>query len=137
VLSFDLTLKNSGNVSATALQVWAGAACQTTSTATPAGSGDLCAAVQFTMQRYTSSARSVPMECVYGGGTAQVCSLSSARTLADFSSVYASSSSSQAIGSGLAPGESSYLRLTLKLPDVDNRYQRRAATMSLTWRQAQ
>jgi hypothetical protein len=135
--TFDLTLRNSGNVDASALQVWASSACVTTSTATPAGTGDLCGAVELTIQRYTTSARSVPLECVYGGGTAQVCSLSSARTLAAFSATHPSSASARAIGTGLQDGEAAHLRVTLRLPDVDNRYQRRTATMSLTWRQVQ
>ena len=135
--SFDITLRNDGNLDASALQVWAGAACATTSTGSPAGTGDLCDAVQLTVQRYTTDERDVPLECVYGGGTAQVCSLSSLRTLTHFSSTYPSGSQPRAIGTGLNDGESCYLRLTLGLPDVDNRYQRRAATMSLTWRQVQ
>jgi hypothetical protein len=135
--TFDLTLRNSGNVDASALQVWASSACVTTSTATPAGSGDLCAAVELTIQRYTTSTRGVPLECVYGGGTAQVCSLSSARTLAAFSATHPSSAQARAIGTGLQEGEAAHLRVTLRLPDVDNSYQRRTATLSLTWRQVQ
>jgi hypothetical protein len=135
--TFDLSLRNSGDIDASALQVWAGAACVTTSTATPSGSGDLCDAVQLTVQRYTTSERTIPLECIYGGGTAQLCSLSSARTLTHFSSTYPSGTSPRSIGTGLQDGEAAHLRLTLRLPDVDNRYQRRAATMSLTWRQVQ
>jgi hypothetical protein len=135
--TLDVTLRNSGDVDASALQLWASAPCTTTSTATPAGTGDLCAAVELTIQRYTTSTRDVPLECVYGGGTAQVCSLSAARTLAHLSTTYPSAGQSRAIGTGLQDGEAAHLRLTLRLPDVDNRYQQRSASMSLTWRQVQ
>jgi hypothetical protein len=136
-LSFDVTLRNSGNVDAAAVQLWASTSCSTASTGSPAGTGDLCSAIELTIQRYSNDAREVPVECVYGGGTAQVCSLSSLRTLAHFSSTYPSSSEFRQIGSGMPKGDSSYLRLTLRLPDVDNRYQRRSATVNLTWKQVQ
>ena len=135
--SFDLTLRNAGNVDASALQLWASSTCVTASTASPSGTGDLCAVIELTVQRFTSAARNVPLECVYGGGTAQLCSLSSSRTLSHFSSTHASSAQARSIGTGLAAGEAAHLRLTLRLPDVDNRYQRRSATISLTWRQVQ
>lgn len=136
-LNLDLTLRNSGNTGAAALQLWASAACATTSTASPSGTGDLCAAVQLTVQRYTTASRDVPLECVYGGGTAQVCSLSAARTLGHVSAIHGSAAAARAIGVGFQEGEAAHLRLTLRLPDLDNRYQRRAATIGLTWRQVQ
>jgi hypothetical protein len=135
--TFDLTIRNSGDIDAAGLDVWASTACTTSSTGSPAGSGNLCAAIQLTVQRYTTSARDVPLECVYGGGTAQVCSLSSARTLAHLSSTYSSAGSARAIGTGLDAGHAVYLRVTLRLPDAGNAYQRRAASMGLTWRLSQ
>jgi hypothetical protein len=136
-LSVDLDLRNSGNVDASAIQLWAAGQCTNTSTASPAGTGDLCGAIQLTIQRYSDDARTVPVECVYGGGTAQTCSLSSARTLADFAATYPSSSDVRAIGTGLARGAEFHVRVTLKLPDLDNSFQNRAATINLSWRQVQ
>jgi hypothetical protein len=136
-LSFDLGLRNSGNVDASAIQLWAAGQCTNTNTAAPAGTGDLCGAIQLTIQRYSDAERTVPVECVYGGGTAQVCSLSSSRTLSHFSSTYSSSSANRAIGTGLGDGETFHLRVTLKLPNLDNSFQNRAATVNLAWRQVQ
>ena len=79
----------------------------------------------------------MPVECVYGGGTAQVCSLSSARTLSHFASTYPSSSDVRAIGTGLDAGDTYHLRVSLKLPDLDNPFQNRAASINLSWRQVQ
>ncbi|HEX4906443.1 MAG TPA: hypothetical protein VFU93_13385 [Acidimicrobiales bacterium] len=135
--TFDLTIRNSGNVAAAALDVWAGDSCTSTSTGSPAGTGDLCGAVQLTIQRYSTSARDVPVECVYGGGTAQVCSLSASRTLGHFSSTYPSASQTRTIGAGLAAGAVAHLRVTLLRPELGNAYQRRSATMSITWRMVQ
>ena len=137
VETFDLTLRNSGDVDADALQLWANVACTTTSTGSPSGNGDLCGAIEMTIQRYTSAARDVPLECVYGGGTAQVCSLHPSRDLAHFSSTYPSSSAPRAIGTGLDSGEACYLRITLSLPSTTNDMQRRQASISLRWRQLQ
>ena len=135
--TFDLTIRNSGDVAATALDVWAGDSCASASTGSPAGTGDLCAAVQITIQRYSSAARDVPVECVYGGGTAQVCSLSSARTLSHFSSTYPAPGEARTIGAGLPASDAAYLRVTLLRPELGNAYQRRSATMSITWRMVQ
>jgi hypothetical protein len=136
--SFDVTLHNSGHIDAESILLWASAQCDTTNVAEPAGSGDLCGAVQIMVQRYTTADRDVPLECIYGGGTAGVCSMSAARTLADFSATYPSVAAARAMGSGMPGGSAMYIRLTLRLPaDVDNRFQRRAATINLTWMQTQ
>ena len=135
--TFDLTIRNSGDVAATALDVWAGDSCTSASTGSPSGTGDLCGAVQLTIQRYSTAARDVPVECVYGGGTAQVCSLSASRTLSHFSSTYPSASQTRTIGAGLAAGAVAHLRVTLLRPELGNAYQRRSATMSITWRMVQ
>ena len=135
--TFDLSIRNSGNAAATALDVFSDAGCTTASTGSPSGTGDLCSAVQITIQRYSSAARDVPVECVYGGGTAQVCSLSSARSLSHFSTTYPSGSQTRTIGAGLEVGATAHLRVTLLRPALGNAYQRRSATMSITWRMVQ
>jgi hypothetical protein len=138
VYAVDLTLKNTGTVDASALQVFASAACTTSATASPSGSGDLCGVVELAIQRYSNDARDLPVECVYGAGSTQLCSLSSTRTLATFSADHASASAAAPIGSGLARDASSFLRVFLRRSSTGgNEQQRRAATMSITWRMVQ
>ena len=134
--STNVTIRNEGSLPASALKVFS-AACANADVATETyhGTGNPCAQIQLTIQRYTNSSFTTPAECVYGGGNGTTCDFSDAtKTLAAFQSAYGSSGAGKAIGSGLASGASSYLKVSVLLPaGSDNSFQGRQATADLTW----
>ena len=137
----DLTLWNAegrSDTDAAELRTYAPAACD------PSGGGaDLCEAIELTIQRYTSSDRSVPAECVYGGGSGATCAMSSSHTLGAFARAH----TSMVDGARVVPGafrvrDRAYLRISVRLPDLgfteggigrSNPYSGQTASWSLRW----
>lgn len=140
----DLTLTNSGTLSATTLKVNASQACVPGNAPgqTYNGTGDPCTQVQLYIQEYTSAANRTSDNrtsgiCHYGGGTASNCSFSATRTLDTFDTAYPDAATQLSMGS-LNAGASRYLRIYLTLPSsADNTYQGRQATFGFNWAIAQ
>lgn len=138
----DLTLWNAegrSNTDAVELRTYAPTACDPSS----GGDADLCEAIQLTIQRYTSSDRSVPAECVYGGGDGATCAMSSSHTLGAFARAH----TSMVNGALVVPGafrvnDRAYLRITVRLPDLgftdggigrSNPYSGQTASWTVRW----
>jgi spore coat-associated protein N len=142
----DLTLTNSGTLSATTLKVNASQACVPGNAPgqTYNGAGDPCSQVQLYIQEYTSASNRASDTrtlgtCHYGAGlsTLTSCAFDSSRTLDTFDSSYPDAATQLSIGS-LNAGASRYFRIYLTLPSTaDNTYQGRQATFGFNWAIAQ
>ena len=130
-----LTLKNEGSINASALKAFT-SACTDADAAgeTYHGTGSLCSTVQLYIQQ-TDSAFTAMTACLYGGAAvANTCDFSdTSKTLGDFATNYTNSTTGLAAGGALNAGASKYYIIGVKMPDVNNTFQGRSATIPLTW----
>lgn len=131
--SANVTLKNEGSLAASALKLWSSACANADTAAAYHGTGNPCSNLQLTIQQY-SDAFVTPSNCVFGGGTATTCAMSSSFTLNDYATAHTGSGNAQTIGSGLASGASTYFTISVFMPSTaGNSFQGRKGTMDLTW----
>lgn len=128
----DLTLKNVGSLDANGM-VFAAACTAADSAESYHGTGDICTVTDLTIQEYTDATRGTPSTCVYGGGTASTCAISSSKTFADFVTNHGSSATGAALGT-LTAGVDHFYRITVQLDSAaDNTMQGRTASIALKW----
>lgn len=114
VYGVNVTLWNAGNTDAVDLRAYAPQACDPSTT----GAGDLCEAIEVTIQRYATSDRTTPVQCVYGGGDSTACAFSSTRTIGAFARDHTSMANGRQVVPGLfRAAERAYLRISVRLRD--------------------
>lgn len=129
-----LTLSNEGSLDASSLNLHM-PGCTTGDAPDEAfhGTGDMCSALRFYVQRYSDAGFNTKSSCVYGGGDGTVCDFSdSAKTLAAFASAYTAEAPAD-LGA-LASDASGYYEIGVHLhSSAGNSLQGRQATFDLTW----
>lgn len=136
----DITLQNFGNLNAT---LWlSGLPTCTDDHATP---GDLCDAIELTVQEYSDANRTVEKTCHVGGGTVTECAFDAADTLGVLDDAPISLGAMDKFGGDPATSgveDIRYFRLAVRLMHPDdlfnvnndiNSFQGRNATLGLTW----
>jgi len=134
----DLTLQNVGSLAATVLNTFGACTDGDSANETYHGSGNPCSKVQFYIQQWTSSARTTPLACLYGGAVvANTCDFSdTAQTLRTFVTAHHDAASGLSAGSLAAAGgaDTAWFTIGVQLPStVDNTYQGRSASLDLSW----
>jgi predicted ribosomally synthesized peptide with SipW-like signal peptide len=134
----NITLQNVGTLPASALKLFSTTCTNSDAAAeTYHGTGLPCAKVQVYVQKWTSSARTTAVSCLYGGATANVCDFTDAtKTLAAFSTAYPSGATTLGAGTltAVGTGDTAWITIGVKLPsDADNTFQGRTATNDFTW----
>jgi hypothetical protein len=139
-----VTLKNEGDLNATTLQLVSGAACTNGETASGYhGTGDLCAALKFSIQEYTTSAfNTKKSSCVYPASTSLTCATTPAGFISTFTSTYASTplpvNTVGVATSGMNVGVERYFIISISLPTTAGQTtQGRTASFGFTWQLAQ
>lgn len=131
-----VTLKNEGSVTPSKFVVFSPTCVNSNNPDTSYnGDGDLCDVVEYNIQSYTDASFTTKKECVYGGdqGT-QSCTFNDQKTLANFSSTHGDAANALSIAGGLAPGQSGFFEVQVRVPDtIDNTYMGRQAAMSQNW----
>ena len=140
-----VTLKNEGDLNATKLQLASTGACANTETASGYhGGGDLCAALRFSIQEYTTSAFTTKTtSCVYPASTSAVCATTPAGVISTFTSTYPDATpldvnTNGAATSGMNVGVERFFIISISLPTTAGQTtQGMAASFGFTWQLAQ
>ena len=139
-----VTLKNEGDLNPTKLQLASTGACTNTETASGYhGGGDLCAALRFSIQEYTTSAFTTKVtSCVYPAATNAVCATTPAGIISTFTSTYATTpldvNTNGAATSGMIVGAQRFFLISISLPTTAGQTtQGMAASFGFTWQLAQ
>jgi predicted ribosomally synthesized peptide with SipW-like signal peptide len=153
ITPLKMTIRNAGNISASALELFAQAACaDSTSGSGFNGGGSLCGQVQLEVEQYTDNTFGTPSHCWYGttsGGACLAeankvpagCNVSTCtsypfsdatKTLTNFGSTVTSAAP---INSGaLSAGGSAYFLIFANLPGTSgDTFQGRRADLTFTW----
>jgi predicted ribosomally synthesized peptide with SipW-like signal peptide len=141
----NLTLTNSGTLPASVLTLTK-SACSTVDNPSESfhGTGDLCAALNFYVQEWTSSAMTTGFKCWYGGGTATTCDPTFATSPASLAGFGASpvdisagpGATAFTATSGAAPTR--WFTVAVQLPtSANNSYQGRQGQVDLSWQESQ
>lgn len=139
-----VTLKNEGDLNPTKVQLLSTGACTNTETGSGYhGGGDLCAALRFSIQEYTTSAFTTKVtSCVYPAVTNAVCNTTPAGVISTFASTYATTpldvNTSGAATSGMNVGVERFFIISISLPTTAGQTtQGMAASFGFTWQLAQ
>lgn len=137
--SANVTLKNVGSIDAATFKVFSPACTNANNSESYHGTGNPCASIQLTLQRWTDNTFTTPSACLYGGATGATCNFSdTTKTLNAFATSYPSSASGLAIAGGLTAGASAYVTVAVQLPsNADNTFQGRQASLNFDWYIAQ
>ena len=114
VYAVDVTLWNAGDTDAIDLRAYAPEDCVPSTT----GAGDLCEAIELTIQRYETSSRTTAAACIYGGGDGTTCTFSGARTIGAFARDHTSMTNGRRVVPGMfTVSQRAYLRVSVRLRD--------------------
>ena len=134
----NITLENEGSIDASALQLFASAACSSIDDGDESyhGGGDLCDELRFSVQEWTDGDRDTVQACHFGGTTvANTCDFDNATfTAAYFATEYPDFNDVIALGT-MATGALRYFTLAVALPlAAGNDVQGLEATFGVKWR---
>jgi hypothetical protein len=142
VATVNVTLKNEGNLDASALRAFATGTCANTQNlvATPyTGSGNLCHVLQLTIQEYSDAARTTVAGCRYGDASVtNTCDFGDASKTVDgptpsFGFLYPNAGQALDMG-GFTSAASRYFTIGVQMPSsADDTYQGRQAAFGIKW----
>ena len=140
-----VTLKNEGDLNPTKVQLASTGACTNSETGSGYhGGGDLCAALRFSIQEYTTSAFTTKVtSCVYPAATNAVCATTPAGVVSTFTSAHPEVSpldvnTNGAATSGMNVGVQRFFLISISLPTTAGQTtQGMAASFGFTWQLTQ